>query len=240
MSTEKNSLQSTGTKSEPVSNRERKFSREQAIPIVNCMIDWLSSCTVAAAPAGAMRRFGDWITSVDIVTVPNDYHVREIRNLFKEVTQSMPTSTLMDRARDAYFGRDNTWAAPDDKSDRTLTAKTIVLRHRNTGLLFDIHLADKRTFAYWMLVWTGPAEFNKAIMTLALERGYFFQDGLLHGHPRPITYVCQDREECPYILDCYDDNDIFKHLDYPYQLPSKRDGDKAWQFIRAVREGLDG
>jgi len=104
------------------------------------------------------------------------------------------------------------------------------LRHRETLIACDLFITDARRWGAILAIRTGPADFSKALVGLALLRGMFVDEGLLHQHHRQykmkngerVPLPCSRGDACSLIVPTREEKDFFQTLGVAWLEPAKR------------------
>jgi hypothetical protein len=115
------------------------------------------------------------------------------------------------------------------------------LRHVTSGMCADLFLTTERGWGGAMAIRTGPADFSRALVTLARRQGKHVADGyLIHGHPKPRRqisgfddreeeYPCPEGESCPLIIPTLEEADFLSALGLPHWDPAARTAELVWK-----------
>lgn len=106
------------------------------------------------------------------------------------------------------------------------------LRHRS-GYCCDLFITDPRRWGYQLAVRTGPADFSKELVTIALRRNWHFTDSLLHQHPKIGGKACPKGGACPLIVPTPEESDVFEALGLPMPRPEERTAGLLWRMEKA-------
>lgn len=180
------------------------FAKQQADDLVSLLESACHSITIA----GSIRRLKPEIGDIDLVCVP--VIEREAGGLFGD--ELSERDLLHDRC--THLVADGVLQKRLDKNGRQSWGASLK-RATFRGLNVDIQVvADLTTLGAWILIRTGPAEFNKAVVTPTyqgglLPSGFKWQDGFQ-------LYRYGGRVETP------NEQSVFDALGIPFVEPSQR------------------
>lgn len=199
---------------------------EIARSIAEELAELLAPACVRIAVAGSIRREKADIGDIDLVCdpvierIPAGLFGDEFaeRDLLHDLASSMAAQGVLERRYDKN-GRP-TWGQ---------NLKRATFR----GLSVDIQaVTDASTWGAWLLIRTGPAEFNKAIVTPRfqgglLPSGFEWKNGFqLHRYGGRVNTRTEE--------------DVFEALGLPYLEPHKRGSDTPAPAAAAPLAGYDG
>ena len=207
------------------------MKRAMALSIAQNLVEEISPVCDRIQIAGSLRREKPEVKDIEIVAIPamGETHVID---MFGNILESKKCSTL-DTLLDFNLGQE-AFAWEKDEELKRWGPRYKRLRHRETGICCDLFLTDELRWAYQLVIRTGPAEFSKAIVTLALRRGHHFTDSLLHLHTKTRGKPCRRGEKCSFIKQIMTEADLFEALKIPWpQAPADRTAEWLWEVERA-------
>jgi DNA polymerase/3'-5' exonuclease PolX len=157
--------------------------------------------------AGSIRRQKPDVGDIEIVAIPRWEPRPDPANLFGE---SVPVNTLF---ADWASAAGLEWLkgfAPEGKQ---------WVAELPEGINLDLYLPNARNWGNILLLRTGSAEFNKAIVNHAAEYGFPFRDGFVRG---------RDGRE----LEMPTERAVFELLGLEYVVPEARTGAAAVRLAR--------
>jgi len=196
------------------------MKRVAALSIAQNLVEELIPVCERIQIAGSLRREKSEVKDIEIVAIParGETHVID---MFGNVIESKKCSTL-DTLLDFNLGQE-AFAWEKDEEIKRWGPRYKRLRHRETGIRCDMFLTDKERWAYQLTIRTGPAGFSKAIVTLALRRGWHFTDSLLHLHTKDEGKPCPVGEKCSFVRQINTEAELFKVLGLPWpKVPAER------------------
>lgn len=183
--------------------------------IVREVIALLSPYCEVIEVAGSVRRGSKIVGDIDLVAVPK-FEVKLLQS--------------------GLFPSDNLYGDPDDllasfihglddEFNSSIGSSTHVFYYE--GVKIEVYTVDHvEKFPILKMIRTGPHEFSKGMVTLALYRHYHVVDHLLHLHEK--SGKTGNRKPCKKGLQCVavqalgNEEELFKALVMPYILPEAR------------------
>lgn len=205
------------------------MKRVAALSIAQNLVEEISPACDRIQIAGSLRREKSEVKDIEIVAIPamGETHVID---MFGNTLESKPCSTL-DTLFDFYLGQD-VFAWEKDPELKRWGPRYRRLSHIETGICCDLFLTDELRWAYQLTIRTGPARFSKAIVTLALRRGWHFSDSQLHLHPKVKGKPCARGKVCSFIRPLSAEEELFNELKLPWCEPAERSEDWLWEIER--------
>jgi len=180
--------------------------------------------------AGSLRREMPEVKDIEIVAIPAIVEATTT-DMFGEIVSMSMESALDTMLISKLMMGSFPWEI--DASVKRWGPRYKRLRHRETEVCCDLFLTDELRWAYTLTIRTGPAGFSKAIVTLALRRGWHFSDSLLHLHSKSEGKPCASGERCSFIKPISTEENIFSALKLPWCEPPDRSAEWLWEVERA-------
>ena len=162
--------------------------------------------------AGSIRRKKENVKDIEIVAIPKN---KKITNMFGEVMDIMPMTEYINFV-DMLEG----WKL--DNIVKRNGKKYKRLFNPDLNVCCDLFLTDLDRWGYQITIRTGPADFSRKVVTIALERGWHFTDSLLHVHPKIADIPCSKGDSCPLIKPIVSEEALFEALGLPWIEPKDR------------------
>jgi DNA polymerase/3'-5' exonuclease PolX len=207
------------------------MQRQRALFIAQELIEYLWPHCSRIEIAGSLRRQKAEVKDIELVVIPKPSVSITQRDMFGEIVGTTEKVGLHDAVEMlindsdlAAWSRDVAVPRWGDRYKRLL--------HTPSGIACDLFITDRRRWGYQHVIRTGPAEFSKAIVTLAMRRRMHFSDSLLHGHARHKGKDCPRGERCTYIVPTESEQELFTALRLPVWQPDKRSPEMLWKVVR--------
>ena len=189
---------------------------DDALILAKELVEALSPACRRIEIAGSVRRQKPECHDLEIVAIPS-WEVQQRLNLFGEVGEIIQVNRLDQRLAELFDAGE--WVL-DEKLPRN-GPKYKRLAHLATGLCCDLFLITRQGWGGAMVIRTGPADFSRAVVTVALRQGKHVADGyLLHGHPKETG--CPYGEKCPRIVPTFEEEEFLTALGLRWVDPPKR------------------
>jgi len=203
--------------------------RIMALSLAQNLLEELAPSCERIQIAGSIRRGKREVKDIEIVALPSIVESKVV-DMFGKVI-----STSMESALDTILiARLLTDTSPWEKDEEVKRwgSRYKRLRHRETGVVCDLFLTDELRWAYQITIRTGPWKFSKAIITLALRRGWHFTDSLLHLHPKANGQPCLSGKGCSFVKKINTEAELFNALSLPWCEPADRSAEWLWEVER--------
>ena len=152
--------------------------------------------------AGSLRRSAPTVHDIELLCVPQEaqhFDVDLFGHRVAHPDEDMLTDTVGRLLREGYFTRRG-----------ALGPKNMFLVHAESGIPVDVFSTTEENWGMSLLVRTGPATFNIALMATLRHMG-------MRGHAYGgITGPAGAEYECP------DERTVFTYAGWPYIVPEKR------------------
>lgn len=207
---------------------------QEAAYLVGQLLAELVPGVERATVAGSIRRNRPEVKDGELVLMPR-LESLEVRNLFGEVTETVERNCLEVRLEDVITcGSQDKWIF--DPVLRRNGPRYKRLRHTPTGFCCDLFITTLAGWGGALAIRTGPAEFSKGLVTLALKQGKHVGDGyLIHNHQKQWGVLrgklqskpCPRGSECSLIIPTCEELDFFAALGLPCLEPAERPAGQA-------------
>ena len=198
-------------------NDEGRVPHEFAMQVAEDLKTRLSSACQKIEIAGSLRRGREYVKDIELLCVPEIQSMNDLfgdpvfhRDFLEELLEALLWADYMEGTTLVSGGllekRSNS------KGHFTYGPLNKYLIHRPTGISVDIFMA---TLEYWgmsFVIRTGPADFNKAMMTR------FKQSAMQGTVSQGVIGNDGDHIECP------DEETVFRLLGWDYLEPKDRIG----------------
>jgi len=201
------------------------MKRIEALSIAQNLVEALTPFCEQIQIAGSLRRGSSEVKDIEIVAIPR-LEIKQMLDMFGHVLETREISALDNALELAIFP----WQR--DEEVKRWGPRYKRLRHITTGICCDLFITDCLRWGYQLTIRTGPAMFSKAIVTLALRRGWHFTDSLLHKHQKHNDKVCERGGKCTLLELTLEERDIFKALSIPWCEPADRSEEWLWNTER--------
>lgn len=208
------------------------MDRGSALEIAEQLMAELQPACARIEIAGSLRRRKPEVNDLELVAIPL-IEAYGGKDLFGGPLEGEPVDLLAERVASIVEARDP-WQFDWVTARNGPRYKR--LRHKS-GVCCDLFITDPRRWGYQLAVRTGPAEFSKELVTIALRRSWHFTDSLLHQHPRIDGKVCPKGKTCPLIVPAPEELDVFEALGLAMPRPEDRTASLLWRLEkdRSVR-----
>ena len=207
------------------------MKRIKALSLAQNLLEELKPGCERIQVAGSLRRGKREVKDIEIVAIPVIVETPSAVDMFGKVISTSIESVLDTMLISKLLTSSLPWEIDADLKRWGPRYKR--LRHRETGVVCDLFLTDRARWAYTLTIRTGPAGFSKAIVTLALRRGWHFSDSLLHHHPKSGGKPCKRGESCSFIKPIMTEAELFETLKIPWCEPAERSADWLWEVERS-------
>lgn len=211
---------------------------DQIEPLAHSLLDQLSSACVRIEIKGSIARRKPDPHDIELVAIPSTGHYT-IKDMFDEVREEYTVNHL----EDAILTLLDLGAWEFDPVTKRNGPHYKRLRHITSGVCCDLFITGRRRWGVLATVRTGPNsqsdQFVTELMSLALRRGWFFKDWLLHGHQpefdgRRETKPCPSGERCGFIIETPEERDVFDALGLLWIEPWQRTVSALQERIKHV------
>lgn len=204
-----------------------KHPLETAEAIARDLVEQLSGACGRIEIKGSIVRRRPMVGDIDIVCIPllGEFRI-PIYDMFVEGGERVLQVNHLDDALEALT-QAGVWILDPELPRNGPRLKR--LRHTPSGICADLAIADKRRWGMIATLRTGPADFSKALVTLASKRGKQVSEGLLHGHrasgygPDGKALPCPLSDCCTQIISTPEEIDVFNRLGLDWLEPAARD-----------------
>lgn len=119
------------------------------------------------------------------------------------------------------------------------------LWHREAHIACDLFITDEKRWGAIYTIRTGPADFSKALAGLALQRGMFVEEGLVHRHRRhykqqngeSVALPCPRGDKCSLIVPTPEEEAFFEALGVPAWAPEERSLSRLMEIFHCEKSG---
>lgn len=203
------------------------MKRIEALSIAQNLVEALTPSCEQIQIAGSLRRGNPEVKDIEIVAIPK-LEIEQVVDMFGHVLETYEISTL-DYMLELQL---HSIAWNKDEETKRWGPRYKRLRHITTGICCDLFITDKIRWGYQITIRTGPWDFSKAIVTLALRRGWHFSNSLLHKHAKHNNKPCDRMAACPFVAMAREEKDVFEFLDLPWCEPADRSEEWLWDTER--------
>lgn len=176
--------------------------------------------------AGSIRRKKGDVKDIEIVAIPIIQRHQRL-NMFGELIAEYFESEIDALVRSS--GLDDWGLDPELKRDGSKYKR---LQHLNSGICCDLFLTTEAGWGGALAIRTGPGDFSKALVTLALRQNKHVADGyLIHGHPKSPG-GCPKGPDCPLIIPTGSEAEFFSALGLPWIEPEYRTEAWVWETAK--------
>jgi len=188
-----------------------------ALMLAEQLVEALAPACARISIAGSVRRGKEECKDLEVVAIAR-YERQQTMDLFGELGESATVNVLDQRLPSLYelgeWGLDPVLRRNGPRYKR--------LVHYATGMCCDLFIVTRAGWGGAMVIRTGPAEFSRAVVTLALRLGRHVADGyLLHGH-RKMKDACPRGADCPLIIPTLEESAFLAALGLPWLEPGHR------------------
>jgi len=193
-----------------------------ALALAQGLVEALTPVCSRIEIAGSVRRGKEQCGDLEIVAIAK-YERQQTMDLFGEVAESVTVNVLEQRLPGLFeLGE---WGL--DLVLRRNGVRYKRLLHYPTWMCCDLFIVTQAGWGGAMVIRTGPAEFSRAVVTLALRLGKHVADGyLLHGHAK-LKDACPRGADCPLIIPTLEEADFLAALGLPWMEPGHRTAQDA-------------
>jgi len=203
------------------------MKRVMALSIAQNLVEAITPSCERIQIAGSLRRGKPEVKDIEIVCIPI---IKEKSgfDMFGHLIETRKVSLLDEKLNNQFV----IFPWQRDEEVKRWGPRYKRLRHIETGICCDLFITDHIRWGYQLTIRTGPAMFSKAIVTLALRRGWHFTDSLLHKHAKYNNKPCNRMAACPFVAMAREEKDIFDLLGLPWCEPADRSADWLWGIER--------
>ena len=182
----------------------KRYPLSQAMDVAAELLTLLRPLTDRIAVAGSVRRRRSQVKDLELLAIPTPFQARD---MFGRPTESRtPFDQLLDSLiADGKLLRKR----PNKNGHYTYGDKNKLLLHVPTGLPVDVFSTEARYWGMAMVVRTGPADFNKRLMSRFQEQG-------MRGHAYGGVSSRHGEHDCP------EEEEVFRLAGWPYTDPRER------------------
>lgn len=197
-------------------NEEGRWPLDYAESVAGWIVEQLESVCEKIVVAGSIRRRRPFVKDIEIVCVPklvwstNLLDEKKSESVFEMLMEWL---LICDYQVDGQVVKGGVFAKRSGMDGRfTYGLKNKLLIHRPTGVAVDLFTADEENWGMSLLVRTGSADFNKAVMARFRRLG-------MRGHAYGgVTDARGKTVECP------EEEEVFQLLRVPFIEPELRVG----------------
>ena len=200
----------------------------RALGLAEALRDELRAACGRIEIAGSVRRRKADVGDIEILAIPA-LELYQRRDLFGEALEATPVNMvearlgrLIEAGPSAFEWIYDQVTPRDGPRYKRL--------HHTSGICCDLFLTTPERWGYLLAVRTGPADFSKELVTLALRLGWHFSGCMLHRHPKVGGKACPKGERCPLIVPTPEEGDVFEALGIPMPRPE----DRTAELLRRV------
>ncbi|MBW8034863.1 MAG: hypothetical protein FVQ79_04255 [Planctomycetes bacterium] len=173
--------------------------------------------------AGSIRRLEDEVKDIEIVCLAKLEDVEE-KNLFDEVVDTKQTSVTENNL--PFVMLDTGWQSGSKDGPRY---KRLI--HTETKINLDLFIIpDAHEWGAVLLIRTGPAEFNMALMRFINSRQMHLTGNQLHPHSKrwkhksgeKVSEPCEKGVACPLIIPTPDETAFLEAIGFHWVAPQRR------------------
>jgi len=188
-----------------------------ALALAQQLVEALAPICERIQIAGSVRRGKEECKDLEIVAIAR-YERQQTMDLFGDVAESATVNVLEQRLPSLFelgeWGLDLVLRRNGPRYKRLL--------HYPTGMCCDLFIVPRAGWGGAMVIRTGPAEFSRAVVTLALRQGKHVADGyLLHDHAK-LKDACPKGADCVLIIPTLDETAFLAALGLPWVEPEDR------------------
>ena len=188
-----------------------------ALALAQGLIATLATTCARIQIAGSVRRGKEECKDLEVVAIPR-HERQQTMDLFGELAESVTVNVLEQRLPGLFelgeWGLDPVLRRNGPRYKR--------LVHYATGMCCDLFIVTRAGWGGAMVIRTGPAEFSRAVVTLALRQGKHVADGyLLHGHAK-LKDACPRGADCALIIPTLEETAFLAALGLPWMEPGHR------------------
>ena len=177
--------------------------------------------------AGSLRREKPEVKDIEIVAIPR-IKIQTTKDLFDQVTEEREVSFLENHLFDLIH-ENSGWDWGLDGELKRNGPRYKRFRHELTDICLDLFITTKAGWGGALAIRTGPADFSKALVTLALRQRKHVADGyLIHQH-RKSRKGCAKGAACHLIMPTPTEEDFFAALILPWVNPQGRTEKWVWE-----------